>query len=243
MSVHRVSEILKEHVTLELEGIDRMYLNAYVPGLQSPEGAAWFFKFHRGQPFASSVLMDPNRGSARSVVNMSFVALYTFEPAGGCMEQSVATLVNTYNIIVVCAAGNYNSNVFWYIPANTSRGITVAGINKDSDTRWQYSNFGYVTKFYAPAQFVEAASTTPYLGLSQWRSALSDCVSNYGPDTCTSGTSFAAPIVAGVIARYLQHYPAATRDQIVSGLQSRAIVYIDDAGPQFLPLINYADCQ
>ena len=59
MSVHRVSEILKEHVILELEGIDRMYLNAYVPGLQSPEGTAWFFKSHRGQPFASSALMDP----------------------------------------------------------------------------------------------------------------------------------------------------------------------------------------
>ncbi len=59
MSVHRVSEILEEHVTLELEGIDRMYLNAYVPGLQSPEGTAWFFKSHRGQPFASSALMDP----------------------------------------------------------------------------------------------------------------------------------------------------------------------------------------
>lgn len=59
MSVHRVSEILEEHVTLELEGIDRMYLNAYVPGLQSPEGTAWFFKSHRGQLFASSALMDP----------------------------------------------------------------------------------------------------------------------------------------------------------------------------------------
>jgi hypothetical protein len=59
MSVHRVSEILEEHVTLELEGIDRMYLNAYVPGLQSPEGTAWFFKSHRGQTFASSALMDP----------------------------------------------------------------------------------------------------------------------------------------------------------------------------------------
>jgi len=49
----------EEHVTLELEGIDRMYLNAYVPGLQSPEGTAWFFKTHRGQRFASSALMDP----------------------------------------------------------------------------------------------------------------------------------------------------------------------------------------
>jgi hypothetical protein len=54
-----VAEILREHVTLELECIDRMYLNVYVPALQSENGVAAFFKFHRGHPFASSALMDP----------------------------------------------------------------------------------------------------------------------------------------------------------------------------------------
>jgi hypothetical protein len=33
-----VAEILKQHVTLEVEGIDRMYLNVYVPRLQIVEG-------------------------------------------------------------------------------------------------------------------------------------------------------------------------------------------------------------
>src|SRR5262245_961834 len=57
MSVSRsVSKILSEHVTLELEGIDRMYLNLYVPALQRAGGIASFFRFHRGHPFASSVL-------------------------------------------------------------------------------------------------------------------------------------------------------------------------------------------
>ena len=60
MSLPRtVTEILREHVTLEVEGIDRMYLNAYVPGLQYESGVAAFFKKHRGHPFASSALMDP----------------------------------------------------------------------------------------------------------------------------------------------------------------------------------------
>ena len=48
-----------EHVTLEVEGIDRMYLNVYVPGLQREQGVACFFRFHRGHQFASSALMDP----------------------------------------------------------------------------------------------------------------------------------------------------------------------------------------
>jgi hypothetical protein len=39
-------------VTLETEGIDRMYLNAYVPSLQIVEGVVGFFRRHRGQTFA-----------------------------------------------------------------------------------------------------------------------------------------------------------------------------------------------
>jgi hypothetical protein len=60
MSVaHSVAEILREHVTLSVEGIDRMYLNVYVPSLQTDVGIASFFRFHRGHTFASSVLMEP----------------------------------------------------------------------------------------------------------------------------------------------------------------------------------------
>jgi hypothetical protein len=59
MSIARsVAQILSEHVTLALEGIDRMYLNVYVPRLQREAGVASFFRFHRGHRFASSVLMD-----------------------------------------------------------------------------------------------------------------------------------------------------------------------------------------
>ncbi len=60
MSVPRtVAEVLKDHVTLEVEGIDRMYLNVYIPQLQREQGVAGFFRFHRGHRFASSALMDP----------------------------------------------------------------------------------------------------------------------------------------------------------------------------------------
>ena len=51
--------VLKDHVTLEVEGIDRMYLNVYQPRLQTDRGVAAFFRFHRGEPFASSALMAP----------------------------------------------------------------------------------------------------------------------------------------------------------------------------------------
>jgi hypothetical protein len=58
MSLPRsVADVLLQHVTLEVEGIDRMYLNVYQPRLQTPKQAACFFRFHRGQPVASSSLM------------------------------------------------------------------------------------------------------------------------------------------------------------------------------------------
>lgn len=54
-----VSDVLSEHVTLEIEGIDRLYLNLYVPILQSPRGIGHFWIHHRGHQFASSSLMAP----------------------------------------------------------------------------------------------------------------------------------------------------------------------------------------
>src|SRR5207249_4125766 len=58
MSLPRtVGEILREHTTLEVESLDRMYLNVYVPGLQSEGSVAWVFRTERrrnpqtGQPY------------------------------------------------------------------------------------------------------------------------------------------------------------------------------------------------
>ena len=37
-----VAEVIRHHVTLELESLDRMYLNVYVPRLQSEGGVVGF---------------------------------------------------------------------------------------------------------------------------------------------------------------------------------------------------------
>jgi len=54
-----VAQILREHVTLEVESLDRMYLNLSVPSLQHAGGVVRFFRSQRGQPFASSALLQP----------------------------------------------------------------------------------------------------------------------------------------------------------------------------------------
>ena len=54
-----VAEILDRHVTFELEAIDRMYLNAYVPSLQTGGGFVWFVKTQLGARVPSTTLVAP----------------------------------------------------------------------------------------------------------------------------------------------------------------------------------------
>jgi hypothetical protein len=60
MSLARsVAEVLSAHVMLEVESLDRLYLNVYVPWLQHDGGVVHFFRSHRGHTVASSALMAP----------------------------------------------------------------------------------------------------------------------------------------------------------------------------------------
>ena len=54
-----VAEILDHHVTFELEAIDRMYLNAYVPSLQTGGGVVHFLKTQLGVRIPSTVMIAP----------------------------------------------------------------------------------------------------------------------------------------------------------------------------------------
>ena len=49
-----VSDVVAEHVTFQLECIDRMYLNVYVPQLQYPAGIVGYVHRQLGLPIAST---------------------------------------------------------------------------------------------------------------------------------------------------------------------------------------------
>jgi len=42
------ASVLQDHTTLEVESIDRSYLNVYIPQLQSELAVVGFFRKHRG---------------------------------------------------------------------------------------------------------------------------------------------------------------------------------------------------
>jgi hypothetical protein len=53
-----VAKILREHVVLELEAVERMYLNVYIPRLQTVEGVLGFIRLHRGHKVASTAMVE-----------------------------------------------------------------------------------------------------------------------------------------------------------------------------------------
>jgi hypothetical protein len=60
MTVARsAGDVLSDHTVLEVECIDRMYLNVWVPRLAYGAGVQGFFVGHRGHHYASTALMDP----------------------------------------------------------------------------------------------------------------------------------------------------------------------------------------
>lgn len=68
MIAQNVAEIVSRHVTLSVEGINRMYLNVFVPGMQYEPGIVRFFRHHRGMPLPSAALMQPmSRGFVSSL--------------------------------------------------------------------------------------------------------------------------------------------------------------------------------
>ena len=71
MLAQSVAGIASRHVKLTVEGIDRMYLNVYVPDLQYETGIVRFFREHRGQPSAVGGADEPDapplRGGAGKI--------------------------------------------------------------------------------------------------------------------------------------------------------------------------------
>ena len=54
-----VHELIRDHVTLSIRCLDRLYLHAYLPKLQTSGGLCYFLRDHRGHPIPSPALFTP----------------------------------------------------------------------------------------------------------------------------------------------------------------------------------------
>jgi hypothetical protein len=59
MATPNIETIIRDRVTLTVDCIDRLYLNGYVPTLQTSGQLCWFLKEHLGNPIPSPALLRP----------------------------------------------------------------------------------------------------------------------------------------------------------------------------------------
>jgi subtilisin family serine protease len=161
---------------------------------------------------AVRVLSCSGSGSNSGVISgVNWVTANRINPAvanmslGGGISTALDTAVNNSinsGVTYAIAAGNSNTNAANSSPARVAAAITV-GSSTSSDARSSFSNFGSVVDIFAPGSGI----------LSAWRT------SNTATATL-SGTSMAAPHVAGVAARIKQSNPGASpatvRNEIVN---------------------------
>lgn len=139
-----------------------------------------------------------------AVVNMSL----RLDPSR-LLDEAVVRLIDA-GVIVVVAAGNDKTDACKFSPARVPRAITV-GASNSADEIWSGgtysgSNFGACVDLFAPGVAVPSA----YF----WRDDANQ------PDT---GTSMAAPHVAGAVALLLQGKPDMTQDEVQTALTSAAV--------------------
>jgi subtilisin family serine protease len=161
------------------------------------------------------------------VVNMSFIST-VLGAKPNPLEQAIDKLI-AQGITVVAAAGNQRDDVNNYSPARHAPPIIVAGSTgvdpADRDGRWINgptgnlgSNYGGTVDIFAPADLVLVA-----------RTATTTSVSTGETNATASGTSFAAPLVAGAAARFLEMFPTETNSQIETRIISNATTKAPDA--------------
>jgi hypothetical protein len=87
-----INEILKEHVTLDIECIDRIYLNGYIPNLQMPGQVVKFLR-QQGYPIPSPAMLgkltDAYKAAVEAFAAQHGIPLVHFER--GVRKDDVAT--------------------------------------------------------------------------------------------------------------------------------------------------------
>jgi hypothetical protein len=106
-------------------------------------------------------------------------------------------------ITVVAAAGNSNVDACTVSPASNVNSALTVGATTTTDARATYSNFGACLDLFAPGSGITSA----------WHT------SNTATNTI-SGTSMAAPHVAGLAARYLSVATTAVPSQVMDAVKN-----------------------
>ncbi len=140
--------------------------------------------------------------AAPKVVNMSIYGFTGTPPSAerNSIDLAVNNSINS-GVTYVVIAGNDNQDARNFYPADVAAALTVGAVDWTA-TRASFSNWGPGVDIWAPGVFIVSAQT----GVGG--SPFTDCAFWNGTNTSqcrNSGTSQAAPHVAGAVAIYLQN--------------------------------------
>jgi serine protease len=199
----------------------------------APEAKILPVKVGMSGPVSSAIkegiLYAANRGA--DVISMSFGGDIPDEVYTEILKE---TLVKYPKLVMVAAAGNEDTPQSGY-PAGTTGVISVGAIGP-TGYRSSYSNFGINMDVVAPGGDMQTRNQEGFLATGGtfvpgfWRGLVAqnkpwgNSADAKGSYTWTQGTSFSAPLVAGVVALMKSEDPdrKLTRDQIITILRSTA---------------------
>jgi hypothetical protein len=164
-----VGTILRDHVALELECLDRLYLNVYVPQLQYAGGVVRFLHEQRGAAVASTALVKPMTegfvAAIKAFATQQGIPLVQFRKGqrkDDVAKEHLARFTGTEGVLFIGVAQEKAR-----LPRTESRRHAESGVRYP----WVVETTGYVNYYYIYAVdaevgpfFLKLCSYFPYNG-------------------------------------------------------------------------------
>jgi hypothetical protein len=103
-----ITDIIRHHVSLEVRCLDRLYLHAYMPKLQTSGGLCYFLRNYLRHPIPSPALFQPMHDRFVKAVEQ-FTATRHLEhrlPSAHCSTPATAVSIRSNgNVVTICSGG------------------------------------------------------------------------------------------------------------------------------------------